>query len=149
MYSLFSICAESVVTDAINNRISIFNVIDEVNVQQFPALFTKLTALFALIREDGDPEEIDTVFVCTQAGTELGRSPISGNFDGRPRLRIVTVVQGIVIPGPGLFRAALLLGEQELGHWEFTITQVPPPEQPAAELLPEAPHPIAEPPALP
>lgn len=124
MRCLLAVCADSAVVDQSNNRLSLFNIIDDLSIQQFPALFTRLTPVFLVEREEGDPELFNAAIVITQGANELGRIPVDANFSGRPRLRLLPQIQGLVVPVPGEIRVTLRQGEIELGHWAFSITQV-------------------------
>ncbi|SRR6266540_3495923 len=122
MRCLLTICCESAVVDQINNRLSIFNVIDELTVQQFPAVFAKVTLVFLVEREEGDEQQFEARLAISHSGNEIVTSPISANFADRPRLRMIPVIQGFVIAAPGVYRVAFWHGDRELGYWEFTVT---------------------------
>jgi len=127
---VYSICGETVVTDIASNRISIFNVVDELTVAQFPAVFPRITVLFGLERENNDPEQLEGVMTLTQEDTEISRWPVNAAFGELPRMRLTLVVNGLVIPSPGIFKFALSVGDRELASWSFPVTQpeLPPPQ---------------------
>lgn len=124
MRQLLSVCSESVVIDRATNRMSIFSVVDELRLEQFPAALTKITILFGLERESNDPQTFDGVITFGRDGRELNRWPVSGDFGERPRLRLIPVVQGLVIPAPGIYKMALRVNDTEIAFWDFPVTEL-------------------------
>jgi hypothetical protein len=142
MRSLLTLCCESAVVDLINNRLSIFNVLDEVNVLQFPTVLAKVTLVFVIEREAEEEQQFETILTVSHSGNELVRSPMAANFGDKQRLRLIPVIQGFVLPGPGVFRAAMRHNDQEMGFWEFKVGQSAPSqavqETPSASPSPSA-----------
>lgn len=124
---MYSLCSESAVTDAASNKISAFNIIDQLTLAQFPALIPRITLIFGLEREGGDPEQFDGILTFSHNTTEVARWPISINFGEHPRARLLTIINGLVIPTPGEFRFVLNSADVEVGHWELPVTQPEPP----------------------
>jgi hypothetical protein len=133
MRCLLSLCAESVVVDQATNRASIFGLVDELSVQQFPTAVLRITPLFLIEREQDEPEQLEVVLVLALAGNEVFRAPLGGNFAGRQRLRLILSIQGLVLPTPGVFRASIWHADHELGGWEFPVIQTPAPAAAPAE----------------
>lgn len=123
MRCTLTICCESGVVDQINNTLSIFNVIDDINVEQFPGVFAKLSIVFVVLREDEDEQQLEALMTVHHAGNEMVRAPLAANFGDQRRLRLISAIHGFVIPAPGVYRAAMWLDDRELGYWEFVVRQ--------------------------
>jgi len=126
---VYSICAETIVTDITSNKLSIFNVIDEIALLQFPVAVPRISVLFGVQRENEDPEQVDGLLTFSRDEVELSRWPANINFGELPRSRLIYVINGLVIPGPGQFKFALVVQGAEIARWEFPVVQ---PEQPEA-----------------
>lgn len=129
MRCLLAVCADSAVVDQSSNRLSLFNVIDSLAIEQFPVIFSRITPVFIIERDDGEAEDLEGSLVISMGGNELFRFPINATFAGRPRLRLVPQVQGLIVPFPGVVRSAFFQGEREIGYWEFPVQRTEPSQQ--------------------
>jgi hypothetical protein len=103
---------------------SIFNVVDELRIQQFPTALAKITLLFGLEREREDPQTFDGVIIVTRGEIEITRWPASGDFGERPRLRLIPIIQGLVIPAPGTYKIGLNVNNREVAFLDFPVIQL-------------------------
>ncbi len=119
--SILSVCAESIVRDTVNNQISVFNIVEEINTPVFPHAIHKLSSLFYLIRdkEDAIENELSIRFIIN--GDEINRFPIHSDFQDKFKTRVIVNLQGLVIPGPGSLHAILYLDEKDIGSWDILI----------------------------
>lgn len=123
MRCILSLCCESAVVDQIKNRLSVFNIVDDFTVEQFPAVLAKATLVFVVEREEDEEEQFEAILVVSHSGNEVFRSPLDANFLQKNRLRMIPVIQGFVMAAPGVYRSALWYKDRELGYWEFAVTQ--------------------------
>jgi hypothetical protein len=128
-----ALCAETTVRDAQNNLVSIFNIIEDIVSQSFPLAIPKISCFFLVVREDNDPESEEFSLRFTIDNEETNRFPVQGNFQGKLRNRITTVVHGLLVPRPGCFSASLWLSEDKLGQWDINVKQIGNPEIKATE----------------
>src|SRR5215510_12031824 len=95
-------CAASAVVDQFTNRLSLFNLIDGLDeIIQFPTILSTITAVFILERDEGDSASLDAVLIFSQENKELFRNPVAIAFTDKPRLRVLSTIQGLLIPAAG------------------------------------------------
>lgn len=122
-----AVCADSVVRDAQSNLVSVFNIAETINAQFFPVGLTRLSSLFILTREPGDPERNEVVFSVTFDGAPLlPPTTLPANFTGSGLIsRQVVSIQGLLVPKAGNVHVAISAGGTELGSWDVAFVLVP------------------------
>jgi hypothetical protein len=121
--SKLALCGESIVRDAETNAISVFNIIEELGATQFPAAVPKLSSLFVLQRQLNDPQQYEGSVTFSLDDEELGKMPITVDFEDRHATRVIVVIQGILIEHSGTFTVALQIGEQVMDTWSIRVHQ--------------------------
>jgi hypothetical protein len=116
-----ALCAETIVRDAENNNISAINIYEELNIAEFPAAISKLSILFMIERTMEDPGQIDAVVVLTLDNEEIGRATMHGDFEGKPRTRLIVVAQNMPIARAGLLTASAIVNNETLSSWSIPI----------------------------
>jgi hypothetical protein len=116
-----AVCAESVVRDGETNTVSVFNILEEITALSFPAAIPKLSVLFMLERENDDPDRIDCLITFTLGEKELGRAEMEGNFEDKFRNRLMLVVQGVMLPEPGILSVNLTVDGKPMGGWQALV----------------------------
>lgn len=115
--SEYTICAERVIRDAETNSISAIGVLEEINAEAFPVIVPQVGLLFVLIRDQADPNEIETQVSVRIGENVLFNAPFQVRFQGARRTRAIIVLQGLVIPNPGRVAFRLRWNEHTLGEW--------------------------------
>jgi hypothetical protein len=116
------LCGESVTVDARRNSLSIFHLYEQFNLPTVPFAVPKMVIVGIFERSDDEASKHDDASFTLKFGDqELLRAPIDLNFHERPRLRQITEVGGIVVPGPGTLRVSAMLGGTELSYWEIRV----------------------------
>ena len=92
-----AVCAESVIRDVQSRNVSVFNILEQIKHHRFPLLIPKVTALFMLVREEGDPETLESVIKITLAGEEVWSSTMDIDFQGKSLNRCITEIRGFPI----------------------------------------------------
>lgn len=115
------VCAESAVRDAESDSISVFNIIEGYSSDDFPVVIPKLSCVFMVEREDGDPNHLDCSLVFSIDDEEINRSPTSIDFQGKEVARLVAQVRGAMIPRPGTFKACLRMEDGTEGAWTMDV----------------------------
>lgn len=113
----YFLVAESVSVDQSTNRISFFNVVEQVNAKKFPSNILQIIAVAAWNAEEGDNEEDFQVAVrVTSPGGEPKDFRHSIAMRGK-RSRVLLTFQGIVLNGAGTLLLELSLnGEHQATH---------------------------------
>jgi hypothetical protein len=119
-----AVCAESVVRDAETNAVSVFNILEEIGASMFPVTVPKLSALFLLERGMDDPEVLEWDMTLSLGENELGSLVGPVDFQGARLTRLIMVIQGVVLPEPGILTASLRSNGHELGSWQIRVHQV-------------------------
>jgi|ERR1700722_4291112 hypothetical protein len=124
MRLLTFICAEQCAIDGPTNRVSFFNLLEEIKTPIFPSAMY-LTTIFSLWeRELNEPSDFDALVIIKMNDTEILRNPLKVNFQGELRCRAMVVVQGLVLPGPGLLTIEIDGGPDLSGIWRVNVEQL-------------------------
>lgn len=121
----FVICAQSLALDQRNNAMSLFHIIEELNIPAFPfALpYMAVVALFQrTLDEPNEPEGIQLVL--THGEQELVRQPLAASFQGRLRMRAIAEIAGMVVPGPGVINVTIEHGERQRSTWPIVVNNI-------------------------
>ncbi len=113
----YFLVAESLSVDQQTNRISFFNVVEQVNVSEFPYTIPQIIAVAAWNAEEGDDKKDFQVTVrITSPGDES--KEFRRNFPiPAKRIRVILGFQGIKLTSPGTLQLELLLnGKHEATH---------------------------------
>jgi hypothetical protein len=113
--------AETIIRDAETNAMTIVNLIDNLTAPAFPMGLGKLSVLFVMRRDDGDPRNASGVLTFELDAIELGQLPVSLDFEDKPQTRLMVVFQGLVIPAPGTLRATLTIDATVVGSCEAAV----------------------------
>lgn len=119
MHFKYAICAEGIIRDAENDRISAFNLIDDFASPGFPVLFPRLACVFVIGREEGDEDTAQGEFIGRFDETVFFQTPAQLDFKGRATQRNFLQLQGFVVPRPCRVTVSLNVGGEELGAWSF------------------------------
>ena len=121
----FSVCAQSIAIDQLTSRLSIFNVLDQINLPAFPVFIPELTFV-ALVRRE--QEQDGEMFKCHLAIAKQGKlnaeaeSPIG--FDSASVARLVFNFSGLAIHLPGDIDFILTLPGGETHTLTIPVNQV-------------------------
>lgn len=117
---LFAI-SESIAVDNKTNRVSLFEILEEITVQGFPTFLPQCVS-FALFNKQGESEDKDMQAELIVTGPD-GNSfpPFTANFNFRnPRHRVIQRFEGLPLNGPGELHFELKLnGEHQATHTVF------------------------------
>ena len=103
--SQYALCANRVIRDADENRISVIDLLDYMTVASFPIVLPRLSLIWALSRDEGDAEKYQAVVVLRLNEQTLLRTELEVNFQGSLSTRVTAVIGGLVLPAPGQFMA--------------------------------------------
>ena len=131
----YFIVSESIAIDSQTNRVSIFNVLEEIQSPGFPTLLPNTAIIAVWIAEAGDDQrDFQVVFSVAAPGeNEPRRFPVNFRI---PQARARTVIQlvGYPVPGPGEIAFAVELNGQYIAsHTAIVAMEVPPPPPPTVQ----------------
>ena len=119
----FAVAANRVIVDSVTNQVSIIDLFEQLRATSFPVLVPRVTLLFYVSREQGDPEVQDLNLVCELAHKVIFEVQVRLDFKGEDSTRIVLGVDGLTLHSPGLLQAKLMNDRQELGVLDLSIAQ--------------------------
>ena len=117
----FAIAANRVLVDARTNQVSIIDVYENLESPQFPVFLPKVTLLFYLSRDAGDPQTRDLTMICSLEDVEIFNTQIHVDFQVSLTNRIVLEVEGVTIPKPGIIKARIMDKDQSLGVLDLLV----------------------------
>ena len=119
--------AESISIDVNTNRVSIFNVIEDVRCTSFPQVIAQIAAIVSWNREDGD-EDQDFQAQLNIRGP-MGRGPFellcNFRFERSLRMRNQFVLNGIPLISEGELQVEICLNGQHQASHTIMIHQTP------------------------
>mgnify|MGYP000541207038 CR=1 FL=1 len=119
----FAIAANRVIVDSITNQVSIIDLFEQLKAPSFPVLVPKLTLLYYLSRDKGDPVAKDLTVVCKLSDVEIFKVDVQVDFKDEESTRIVLGVDGLTLSQPGIFQAFLMDKETSLGVLDLTVEE--------------------------
>ncbi len=125
MKALFLICAEGATVDQRSNTLSLFKIIEELNISAFPSVISAFTIAVLITRAASEPTDVNDAYVRIELGNqEIFRHPTLLRFQERNRLRIILEIGGLLIPSPGELKATLNINGQELASWLIPVVNI-------------------------
>ena len=120
----FAIAANRVIVDSITNQVSIIDLFEQLKASTFPVLVPRLTLLYYVSRDKGDPETKDLTVVCKLGDAEIFQVGVKVDFKGEDSTRIVLGVDGLTLTQPGALQAFLMDQTESLGVLDLAVEQV-------------------------
>jgi len=137
-------CAQSHAVDQKSNNVSLFNLIEELEPQGFPAVTPPFTFFVNVERSDRGEESAKMRLVVSLGGDVLSDGPFIVGFQGNPRARGFAEIAGIVLSKPGVLAFTLFNGTEKLGEWPILVKpaaatqiEVAPPAKKAVPVAPK------------
>jgi hypothetical protein len=118
------LCAEGVLRDAERGGISIFNILEGLEVTGFPFFLQKMDIFALFERLPDDPPIYNLLFRISIGEVELVATRLAVDFRDKLRNRSMVHIQGLVIPHPGLMRVAAKLDGNDLNTYDIRIEQM-------------------------
>jgi len=133
----FFLVSEDVSVDQQTNRMSLFNVIEQLASPSFPFPLLYAASVSLWVAEDDDDEGKDYQCILRILLPDGIKHDFPTNFTFKTRRhRIITRIQGIPITKPGLLQFEILLNGKHHATHEIDILQIDPNELlPAAETI--------------
>jgi hypothetical protein len=140
---LFTVC-ETAILDSQTMAFSLINVFTELAVAAFPVVIPKIAIAAIVEKAENDPSSLDCRIQVFLNDQELLNTPGSFDFQGKMRVQVCMLVQGIVLPGPGDLRFSLIHNQAEtpvtLSNWVVTINALGPQADMFAGAVQPQPH---------
>ena len=119
----FAIAANRVIVDSISNQVSIIDLFEQLKAPSFPVLVPRLTLLYYVSRDKGDPATKDLMVVCKLGETEICKVAVTVDFKAEDSTRIVLGIDGLTLTEPGMFQAYLMDQDVSLGVLDLAVEQ--------------------------
>lgn len=121
------VCAQSVSIDQRSNSLSIFSIIEELNLPVFPYAVPYMAVAILLSREATDPSVPTNLNLrIYQNNQQTFRASLNANFQQQLRLRLVVDIQAVVLQAPGVIRVSVNQDDREMGAWKIYVNNIGP-----------------------
>jgi hypothetical protein len=122
---LFTACETSIL-DQRSNGLSLITIIDEMSSPSFPFIIPRLAIVTLFERNMDEQEKPHGLTVSAHLGDqELFSLGLEIDFQGKPRLRALADVGGLVIMAPGMLHLVLNhTSGTSLAEWDITIAKI-------------------------
>lgn len=118
MIVLFALCAAGVSVDRFSNRLSIFNVLEQLSAPGFPIWVPELAFVVVLRRDDNDESRFQTQGQVQMGDNLIAETAVTVDFEGGNTTRQILNFQGLPVPSPGDLTFRFLLP----GHDPAAVT---------------------------
>lgn len=122
----FAIVGSRVIRDATDNRLSVIDILDDMNVPLYPIVMGRLTILWTLSRAPDDPAELPGAIAIRLNDEQLFQTEVAINFQDQQTTRTILAIGGMVIPTPGVLQFVFTQGPTEHTRYEVRLGALPP-----------------------
>jgi hypothetical protein len=113
MTVLLALCAAGVSIDRFSNRLSIFNVLEQLSSSGFPVWVPELTFVVVLRKENDEAQRFQTRSQVQLGENVIAETGVVVDFEGGNTSRQIVSFQGLPVPSPGDLTFRLLLPDRE------------------------------------
>jgi hypothetical protein len=124
MECLFLLCAESASVDTGTNRLSIFNVIEEISAAGFPAIVQNLTTVAMFSKKKSESGKVTVTVRIETDKSQQANLPIELDFQGKDRIRLIAGLQNVQISGKQAVRVSIIHKKTLLAFWPIAVNVV-------------------------
>jgi hypothetical protein len=135
---LFAV-AEATSIDITTNRLSTFNLWDEINAASLPTMVPGIAIVMMLTREESEPANPEIQIAVSHNSRTLAHLPVTASFETKMKTRIVATVQGMVFTEQGVYEVAAHHGDERLGVWRIQVNLISSAAQPQIQVVGTAP----------
>jgi hypothetical protein len=137
--NLFAV-AESSSIDIATQRLSIFNIWEDITTANLPAFVPSMALVAILTREENEPRDVELQVIVTLNGNNiLAQLQARVSFQSALKARAVINVQGMVFNEQGVCEIAIRHADAEpLGSWTMRVNLVAHPQIQTVEAVPPA-----------
>lgn len=122
----FLLCAQSISVDQQTSRLSVFNVLEQINVPAFPIFIPELSLVALVRKEDGDDaEENECSLTISKGEKELTLAHAVFHFSTWPLARLIFNFSGLGIDSPGDIDFNLVLPKGIGYKLTIPVTHIP------------------------
>jgi hypothetical protein len=125
----FFLVSEEVSVDQQTNRLSLFNVLEQVRNTEFPFVLPSAAAVSLWVAEPGDDTQ-DFQCILRITLPDGSQHNFTSNFSFRTsRHRVIQKIQGLTINGSGMLRFEVLLNGEYKARHEVDVLRIDPSER--------------------
>jgi hypothetical protein len=125
MEVLLFACADSAVIDSRTNRLSLFNLVEELNAADFPCSISGLALVLVLLRSSSEPDETVVTVQSIQDGEIISSFSLPVQFHHHLRARVVADLDGLSARGAGIVELSIISSNQTLmASWKIRVNHL-------------------------
>jgi hypothetical protein len=124
MQLLLLTCAETCVIDQTTQRLSLFNLLEEVQTPTFPAAIYSVAVFTLWEREAAEPDP-NAQLIVRLNNNQLLQAPLKVAFQEKLRTRTILTVHGLVMAEPGTLIVEVRAGDDIARTWRVPIAGIP------------------------
>ena len=120
-----ALLARWIIRDVETNTISVFSIVEQINILAFPSLGFDMSFFAYLRKDEADPKLLETKLQLRLDDELLFEVPIASDFGDKQANRIIVQIGGLLISKPGLLFAELFTKSGErLASYEARIMPI-------------------------
>ena len=117
--------AESAVIAKTTNKLSIFNIVDEIQCSAFPALVKTLDLVVGSNRDPKtDPRKCSLRLKISLGRKKLFEHPVAVDYESKSRSNLIIHLQGIAVREPGMLNFAVYLKKSRLAVCALKVIKI-------------------------
>jgi hypothetical protein len=128
--ALLGVASQSISRDGETNRLSIFNLLEDLAGEGFPLLLQTVAATFLLERAADDPAQPPARLSVRLGDARILDTAVDVDFADVLRTRVMVRVEGVVLPGPGELRFDLYVQDTHISEWVTHVRLLRPSRDP-------------------
>lgn len=125
--SFFAV-SDSGALDVGTNRLSVFNVQEEINAVAFPIFLPSLTLTMLIEREESESSTSTIQIIANLNGQPVFNIPFQVDFQGHLRSRAIGQLQGVPLIAPGDLDIQVSEGSTVMTQWAIKVNLVGEPQ---------------------
>jgi len=114
-----------VIRDFDENRISVIDLLEDITVPALPVVIPRLSLIWAISRDAGDPEDYTGRIVLKMNDQVLMETPVQVNFQGATVTRATAVIGGLALQLPGQFEVVWSIPDELEARYCAVISSQP------------------------
>jgi hypothetical protein len=128
MESLFFACSELSAIDIQTQKISLFNLFEEIHSVSYPVFIQSLSLAISLEKDRTDEDTNKILFRVSIGEDEIFKIESDILFSQRKRARALTVINGLIVPRPGVLCVSAHHKKKRLAQWNIVLNLIEAPQ---------------------
>ncbi len=116
--------SDEILRDKDSDKISLINIIHDINSPSFPILLGSLCILIVFDREEITPLDLDGNLYISNNDALLFKGSLKANFENKKVNRQVIKIINLMIPNPGKLKAAFEMSDGTASEYSIMVNQI-------------------------